>query len=57
MSLHETSCEGLLKLSHIFDYTMPDIKKKFKGWNEASGKNKLSDFAKQYWHYDTISYV
>ena len=25
------------------------------GWNELSGKNKLADFANEYWHYDNIT--
>lgn len=25
------------------------------GWNESSGKDKLSDFVEEYWHYDNIS--
>ena len=47
--------ESVLELTHLLDYTMPGIKKLLKGWNETSGKDKLSDFAEEYWHYDNIT--
>lgn len=47
MSLHE--------LIHLLDYTMPGIKGMLKSWNEASRKDKLSDFVEKYWHYDVIT--
>ena len=34
---------------------MPGIKKEFNSLNEANGKDKLLDFAKTYWHFDTIT--
>ena len=41
MELH---VKALQELTHILDYTMPGIKKIFNSWDEASGKDKLSDF-------------
>ena len=52
MELH---VKGLLELTHLLDYTMPRIKKEFKSWQEASGKDKQSDFVEHYWHYDLIT--
>lgn len=34
---------------------MPGIKTLLKGWNETNGKDKLGDFAEEYWHYDNIT--
>lgn len=51
MELHVKS---LLELTHMLDYTMPGIKGKFKSWNEANGRDKLSDFVERYWHFDNI---
>lgn len=51
MELH---VKALQELTHILDYTMPGIKKLFNSWDEASGKDKLSDFVERFWHYDTI---
>lgn len=34
---------------------MKGIKALLKGWNETNGKDKLSDFAEEYWHYDNIT--
>jgi transposase len=34
---------------------MPGIKKLFNSWDEASGKDKLSDFAERFWHFDLIT--
>ena len=51
MELH---VKALQELTHILDYTMPGIKKIFNSWDEASGKDKLSDFAERFWHYDVI---
>jgi hypothetical protein len=31
--------ESVLQLTHILNYTMPEIKSLLKGWNEANGKN------------------
>ena len=47
--------ENVLNLTHLLDYTMPGIKSLLHGWNEASGKDKLSDFVEEYWHYDNIT--
>ena len=41
MELH---VKALQELTHILDYVMPGIKKMFNSWNEANGKDKLSDF-------------
>ena len=34
---------------------MPGIKPLLGGLNESSGKNKLADFANEYWYYDNIT--
>lgn len=47
--------ESVHELTHLLDYTMPGIKTLLKGWNESSGKDKLSDFVEEYWHYDNIT--
>lgn len=47
--------KSVLELTHLLDYTMPGIKKLLSGWNEANGKDKLSDFVDEYWHYDNIT--
>lgn len=47
--------ESVQVLTNMLDYTMPGIKTLLKGWNESSGKDKLSDFVEEYWHYDNIS--
>lgn len=47
--------EAVLELTHLLDYTMPGIKTLLKGWNETNGKDKLGDFAEEYWHYDNIT--
>lgn len=47
--------ESVLELTHLLDYTMPGIKGLLKGWNETNRKNKLGDFAEEYWHYDSIT--
>lgn len=52
MELH---VKALQELTHILDYTMPGIKKMFKSWNEANGKDKLSDFVEHFWHFDIIT--
>ena len=41
MELH---VKALQELTHILDYVMPGIKKLFSSWNEANGKDKLSDY-------------
>lgn len=47
--------ESVLELTHLLDYTMPGIKSLLKGWNETNGKDKLSDFVEEYWHFDNIT--
>lgn len=44
-----------MELTHLLDYTMPGIKTLLQGWNERNGKDKLGDFAEEYWHYDNIT--
>lgn len=51
MELH---VKALQELTHILDYTMPGIKNMFSSWNESNGKDKLSDFAERFWHFDII---
>ena len=51
MRIHVAS---LLELTHILDHTMPGVKKEFNSWDPENGKDKLSDFAEHYWHYDNI---
>lgn len=52
MELH---VKALQELAHILDYVMPGIKKMFNSWNEANGKDKLSDFVERFWHFDLIT--
>lgn len=52
MELH---VKALQELTHILDYVMPGIKKMFKSWNENNNKDKLSDFAEKFWHFDLIT--
>ena len=52
MDLH---VKALQELTHILDYVMPGIKKKFNSWNEYSNKDMLSDFVEKFWHYDLIT--
>lgn len=47
--------ESVQELTHLLDYTMPGIKTLLKGWNEGSGKDKLSDFVEEYWHFDNVT--
>lgn len=47
--------ESVLSLTHLLDYTMPGIKELLNGWNEASNKDKLSDFVEKYWHFNNIT--
>ncbi|WP_423244621.1 IS110 family transposase [Candidatus Clostridium eludens] len=47
--------ESVQSLTHLLDYTMPGIKGLLKGWNEVNGKDKLSDFVDEYWHFDNIT--
>ena len=52
MELH---VKALQEMTHILDYVMPGIKKKFNSWNEANNKDKLSDFVERFWHFDVIT--
>lgn len=52
MELH---VKALQELTHSLDYVMPGIKKMFNSWNEANGKDKLSDFVERFWHFDLIT--
>ena len=52
MKLH---IDSLHELTHLLDYTMPGIKKLLGSWDENSGKDKLGDFAAEFWHYDNIT--
>ncbi len=52
MGLH---VKALQELTHVLDYVMPGIKKMFNSWNEANGKDKLSDFVERFWHFDLIT--
>ena len=52
MELH---VKALQELTYILDYVMPGIKKMFNSWDEASNKDKLSDFVERFWHFDTIT--
>ena len=54
MELH---VKALQELTHILDYVMPGIKKLFSSWNEANGKDKLSDFVERFWHFDLITSI
>jgi transposase len=47
--------DSLQELTHILDMTMPGINKVFAGWQERSGRNKVADFAAEFWHYDNIT--
>ncbi|WP_296561311.1 IS110 family transposase [uncultured Acetobacterium sp.] len=47
--------ECVQSLTHLLDYTMPGIKGLLKGWQDANGKDKLSDFVEAYWHFDNIT--
>lgn len=47
--------ESVLELTHLLDYTMTGIKGLLKGWNKTNGKDKLGEFAEEYWHYDNIT--
>lgn len=47
--------ESLQNLTHLLDYTMPGLKRELSSWNPDNGKDKLSDFVDQYWHYENIA--
>ena len=47
--------ENVLALANMLDQTMPGIKTLLGDWNKDTGKDKLSDFAYEYWHFDNIT--
>lgn len=47
--------DSVLSLTHLLDYTMPGIKQLLRGWNSSTGKDKLADFAAEFWHFDNIT--
>ena len=47
--------ENVLALTNMLDQTMPGIKTLLGDWNKDTGKDKLSDFAYEYWHFDNIT--
>ncbi|WP_245157171.1 IS110 family transposase [Anaerovorax sp. IOR16] len=47
--------ESVQCLTHLLDYTMPGIKNLLRGWQDSTGKDKLSDFVEVYWHFDNIA--
>lgn len=47
--------KALHELTHILDYVIPGLKKKFNSWNEANKKDNLSDFVKIFWPFDLIT--
>lgn len=47
--------ENVLTLANLLDQTMPGIKTLLGDWNKYTGKDKLSDFAYEYWHFDNIT--
>ena len=47
--------ENVLALANMLDQTMPGIKTLLGDWNKYTGKDKLSDFAYEYWHFDNIT--
>lgn len=44
-----------IALTNLLDRTMPGIKKLLKSSSKNLEKDKLSDFAEEYWHYDNIT--
>ena len=52
MELH---VKALQELTHILDYVMLGVKKMFNSWNEANGKDKISDFVERFWNFDLIT--
>ena len=51
----ELRISALQELIHILDYTMPGIKSLLKSSrSDALEKNKLGDFAEEFWHFDRI---
>lgn len=54
-SLMKSHIQNKLALSIMLEYTMPGIKKLLKHRGNETKKDKLSDFAYRYWHYDNIT--
>ena len=52
MQIHVMNLQNLL---HLLDSSMPGISEILDGWDKTSGKNKLADFADEYWHYANIT--
>ena len=46
--------ENVQALANMLDQTMPGIKSILSDWNKNTGKDKLADFAYEYWHFDNI---
>ena len=51
----EMHIQALQELTHVLDYVMPGIKGLFNSWTESNNRDKLSDFAEKFWHYDLIT--
>ena len=47
--------ENVLTLANMLDQTMPGIRTLLSDWNKYTGKDKLADFAYEYWHFDNIT--
>lgn len=54
MELHVNALHGL---THVLDFVMPGIKRKFNSWDDSNNKDKLSDFVERFWHYDMITSI
>ena len=52
MQIHVMDLQNLL---HLLDSSMPGISEILEGWDKTSGRNKLADFADEYWHYANIT--
>ena len=52
MQIHVMDLQNLL---HLLDSSMPGISDILEGWDKTSGRNKLADFADEYWHYANIT--
>ena len=47
--------ENVLALANMLDQTMPGIKTLLCDWNKYTRKDKLGEFAYDYWHFDNIT--
>jgi len=52
-SYMEMRIKAILNLTHLLDYAMPGIKSLLSSL-QPSGKDKLADFAYEFWHFDNI---